>query len=198
MTISEVEICNMALGHLGVGEISALTEASAAGKVCNALYSRTRDELLRLHPWNFAQKTDTLALLSGESATGWSYVYAWPAHAVSANEIVQSDRSADPIQYEVLLSSDGTGRIIATDQDSAALRYTYQVTDPNLFDALFVDALSWRLATKIGLRLKTAKSAVLNAVNKSHEIAMAFAMGVDSNERKPNDPAESSFVLARY
>ncbi len=94
-----------------------------------------------------------------------------------------------------MISSDGSSRVIVSDQEAAQLRYTYRVSDPNLFDELFIDALAWRLATKIGPRLR--KPQLLDMAMRSHDRALAYATGIDSNERRSAEPAESSFVTAR-
>ena len=54
MPLTDVGICNMALGRLGATAIDALTDTDAEGVQCALHYAQTRDELLRSHPWRFA------------------------------------------------------------------------------------------------------------------------------------------------
>ena len=69
--ISQVEICNLALTHLGVKTITLLTEPSEGARRIKAVYDSTRDSVLRAHNWNFAGKTEALAEISGEPTLGW-------------------------------------------------------------------------------------------------------------------------------
>jgi sugar lactone lactonase YvrE len=59
-TASEVDICNMALGEVSDDTITALSDASEAGRRCTLLYPQARDEALELHEWRFATARDTL------------------------------------------------------------------------------------------------------------------------------------------
>ena len=56
---SEVDICNLALGHLGdnatVSSISP-PEGSAQAEHCARFYPIARDALLEMHNWNFAMR----------------------------------------------------------------------------------------------------------------------------------------------
>lgn len=105
---SEVNICNRALQAIGARTtIAALTEQSVEARNCNLIYQDTRDQVLAMAYWNFAQKTDYLALLksapatpSNPSATAtqwstaypappWLYQYAYPSDCIQMSKIVQ-------------------------------------------------------------------------------------------------------------
>ncbi|MBL1494898.1 hypothetical protein ELD59_31395, partial [Klebsiella pneumoniae] len=55
--------------------------------------------------------------------------------------------------YVVGADSAGTGRLIYTDLPQAWLRYVARITDVNMFDPIFQEALSWRLAAAINMVL---------------------------------------------
>ena len=61
---SEVEICNLALAHLGdeatVASIDP-PEGSAQAEHCQRFYPVSRNSLLEMHDWAFATKRATLA-----------------------------------------------------------------------------------------------------------------------------------------
>jgi hypothetical protein len=78
MATSEVTICNLALGKLGAGSIIALDEESTEARVCRLHYSQTRDEVLRLHRWNFAIRPETLVQSVEAPAFGWAFQYELP------------------------------------------------------------------------------------------------------------------------
>lgn len=54
MALTEVAICNRALGRIGATAITALADATAEGVQCTLHYAATRDELLRSHGWRCA------------------------------------------------------------------------------------------------------------------------------------------------
>ena len=64
---SEVDICNVALGHLGdEAAISAIDppDGSVQASHCARIYPMARDELIEMHNWRFAVKRKALALLA--------------------------------------------------------------------------------------------------------------------------------------
>lgn len=168
---SEVDICNLALGHLGdSATVSSLNppEGSAQAEHCSRFYPIARDSLLEMHNWGFSTKRANLALLTS-TFSEWQYCYAQPADAINLLAVLSSDATDDysvPLQYsssvmgvpitmggvyepqpfssEIL--DDGTP-VIYTNQVNAMLRYTATVSDTTTFSPLFVDALSWLLAS---------------------------------------------------
>jgi hypothetical protein len=61
MALTEVQICNAALGEVGIDvTISALTDTSREAVQCNRYYPIARDELQDLFPWNYVKKRTPL------------------------------------------------------------------------------------------------------------------------------------------
>lgn len=104
---SNVDIANRALSAIGTrSSIASLTENSNEAKQCNILLIPTRDELLRLAPWNCAFNYNSLALIcaapgtpenpsqgtltwqKGQPPPPWAYEYAYPADCLQAVWIV--------------------------------------------------------------------------------------------------------------
>jgi hypothetical protein len=61
---TDIDIVNTALIQLGQSPISAFGQNSGSGIILQASYNRSRDDLLRRQPWNFARQWVSLALLS--------------------------------------------------------------------------------------------------------------------------------------
>lgn len=104
--MSEVTICNRALAAIASrSSISSLTEDSTAARQCNLIYAVTRDEVLQMAFWNFAQKTSYLSLLKQApgtpgavaSATQWSAAYPPPPW------LYEYDYPTDGIQIRTLI-----------------------------------------------------------------------------------------------
>lgn len=167
---SEVDICNLALGHLGdAATVSSIDppEGSAQAEHCARFHPIARDSLLEMHDWNFATTRVVLAELTS-AWSEWKYCYACPTDAInllavmsneaaddyninSSSQLIQSglmttsaSYAPQPFSQETL--PDGT-LVIYTNQENAMLRYSRSVTDTTIFSALFVDALAWYLAS---------------------------------------------------
>jgi hypothetical protein len=217
MASSEVEIANLALSHAGAGgPIASLSESSNEARECLLHYSACRDTILRSHQWNFALRQTALAD-TGVSVSGWAYVYQFPSdaldiHAVRAggydpNAIIWSTETLPaslgtavlypPVPYSIGVAADGMARTILTDAYEAYATYTAAVTSVPLFDALFTDALSWLLASRIIPRL-TGKRDAMAECYKLYQTVLGAAMTRDANEAAPAAVPEPDFIRARY
>lgn len=183
---SVIQICNVALGRLGNSRvIASLTEKSKEAAVCNLFYEDCRDAVLADFPWRFATKRVALADLDIEQPD-WQYSYRYPTDCMRIVAIVSPDgeRFVTPeqrIPYEVGSDENGTGRLILTDLQKAWLRYVSKVTDPNMFDAEFRDALAWRLAAEINMQI-TGDANLGNRAEQKYQLTISSASTLSMNE----------------
>jgi len=192
---SEVQICNLALSHLGAAAISSRTENSAESIACNLHYDSCRDSVLRDYPWNFAAKRVALAELTDTPPAGWSYMYSLPADCLLAREIINT-LSNDPIKFVIESNPGGTARVLLTNQDQAVLLYTASVGEVTMFDPLFVEALSWKLASMVCMPLTRDRS-IMQMCQTMYLNTIALAQRADANEGLAETPAEADWIVAR-
>ena len=152
MPTSETSICNLALQKLGEARIVSLSEDSNTARECEAAYEPMRDKELRANRWKFAIKRTTLA----PSATAPDFYYE--------NAFVLPADCLRPI-FPPLLDIDwkvenhlGEPAILTNDGDTLQLRYVAKITDPTIFDALFVDSLACRIAWQLCERITQSNS----------------------------------------
>lgn len=195
---SAIDICNVALGLLGDrGTIESLDppEGSAQAEHCARFYPIARNAILEMHPWKFSIRRVALASLATEK-WGWKYAYAPPSDAIKILAILPpvsdpdyphqnvSENDQHPQKYEYETSNAGVP-VILTDQESATARYVVTVTDTSLFSPLFVETLTWYLASKLaGPMLKGDTGAAES--KKCLEMAVRFlaqASASDANQR---------------
>jgi hypothetical protein len=193
---SEVDICNLALSHIGASAtISSLTEQSEEAFHCNLLYADDRDSVLRTHPWGFAKRHLALSDM-GSPPGNWSYRYSYPNDAIYAREILQTDTAGDPIKFEIALSDAYNSRVILTDQEDAVLVYTYKVTNTLAFDPLFINALTWKIAASVAMPL-TRDHERLKMAHQMYIEAVSQAQTFDSNESHEDINREAAWITAR-
>jgi len=170
---TEVDICNLALAHLGDDATIASIkppEGSAQAEKAARFYPIARDNLLEMHTWNFAAKRITLALTTNK-LDQWEYAYTAPSDMMNPVSIISPSAQND---YATRMSAGDTpggitsnyaptivagqyspqqfaieGSYIYTNQENAMLRYQAYVTDPTLFSPLFITTLSWHLASML-------------------------------------------------
>jgi hypothetical protein len=196
MAISNVDICNVALNHLGQRAITALTEQSNEARKCNLIFNIARDSVLRSHDWSFAAKTEALAVLS-ETFIGWDFLYARPSNCLFIRRIFNEGNVNDniPNEFKEVKSTIGQ-KAIATNTDLAYIEYTIPVTDPNDYDPNFVEAFTFKLASMLCKSL-TGDLEMMKVMDALFQQSIPEAKRVNkgSNYRKPSD--YSSYLAAR-
>jgi len=154
---SQVEICNLALGHIGQRPITAITEQTVQAEACSRIWDSCLKETLRGHDWTFATAIIPLALITTVDYTdlGWLYVYAYPANCVAMwhlYNIATIDKGAGE-PFREIYDSTLNQKIILTNTELAYGEYTFFVQDTSLFDANFVTALGYRMAADLAMAL---------------------------------------------
>lgn len=218
---SEVEIYNLALGHIGITEtVSSLTERSKARETCARFYDQARDYVLRDFPWPFAYRAVQLAEVSGASFPGWTYVYRYPTDCLQARQITNSAgtrlrwygsvsnpairATADgyqsfnwfPPRIPFQISSDDEGRLILSDEPEAYLVYTARIDNTELFDPMFVNLISRYLAFLIfpSMRGTERDPTPLFTI---YSLEKSAAQAVACNEHEDDIPRESPSISVR-
>lgn len=144
----EVEICNLALSHIGEPAYVASIEppeGSEHAELCARFYPKARDSLLEMHTWGFATATQALATLAAPRP-GWRHTYSQPADVIRVLEVLPPDASDQPQDYAVEASLGGAYPVICTNQANAVVRYIAHSPYSHTYPPLFTLALSWHLA----------------------------------------------------
>lgn len=171
---SEVDICNLALGHLSdAANLASIDppDGSAQADHCARFYPIARDAMLEMHDWGWATVRVALAQLTSNPSSTWAYCYAQPGDLVNTIAVLEPDAADDtsvalpstygwagtpttltgvytPQPFILESAPDGTD-ILLTNVEGAVLRYVRRVTDTTKFSPLFVQALSWSLASML-------------------------------------------------
>jgi len=204
---SAIQICNLALSHIGAFRISSFEESTKASRQCLELYPIARDSVLEDHDWGFARKEQTLAL-STDTYSGWSYAYAYPSDCL-APRLIYDDNGAltgtsydadldvykqvGKIEYEVRSNTTLDQVMLLTDKEDAILIYTAKVENPTMFSSSFVDAISWRLAADLAYPMNTDKK-LSDQMNNKYLVSIGKSKQSSSNldNKKPEEESKNN------
>jgi hypothetical protein len=179
---SEVDICNLALSHIGDrANISAINppEGSAQAQHCARFYPMARDEMLQLMRPSFAIKRIALAdaSLVVTVPSQWQFAYQYPANCLVLDGVFDPNRTYDETdsgaRIEVGDDEDDGMRVIYTNVEAAVARYVYQVTDTTRYSPLFTQALSRLLASYLAGPIVKGNAGVQLA-DAQRKLAMGF------------------------
>jgi hypothetical protein len=171
MATSYVSICNLALQKLGAARIAALDEASKNARECNACYEHLRDTELRTNRWKFALKRQILAPSSTQPAFYYNQAFPLPTDCLRPifPPLIGNDWKVE--------NHEGVPSLMTNDGDTIELRYIAKVTDPTLFDPLFIEAYACRIAlhlcealTQSNSKKEAAERAYLYAIREARKV----------------------------
>lgn len=213
---SEVEICNLALGHIRAGSINELTESSIQAQNCKLLYPILRDQTLIDVPWQFAHRVTPLAVLSDVEIFNWTYAYQYPTDSLQINQLlldsseVSTATSASEAylynlqvpnvnrQVEYKIYNDNNNRVIGANATLLRADYRAKITNTLMFDAQFIMALSHLLAAELAVPIIGGETGVALR-GQSFSIYRTYvdaAIAANSNEQYAAT-TDSEFVTVR-
>ena len=170
MATSVVQIVNNALVRIGANAILTLTEDSEAARAANLIYEQVRDACIRDHVWNFAVNRVELAQNSTSPAFKFSYQYNLPSDCLRVLQMESMDMFYQ-IEGGKLLTNEGTAKIL----------YLARVEDVNLFDSMFVEALSARIAAELAVTLAESNTLYTNMM-EIYRQKLSDARSMDAQE----------------
>lgn len=211
---SEVDICNLALGHLGDNATVASIdppEGSAQAEHCARFYPIARDSLLEMAYWNFAMRRVALPQLQ-MNWPEYKYAYGVPSDVLNVVSVMAADAADDystrfvptdtpfwshnyspviaagryvPQPFTIETQPDGTS-ILFTNMENAVMRYSAYVRDTTQFSPLFVVTLSHYLASYLAGPILKGDMGAAEA-KRQLQLAVGYQQQAevsDANQRK--------------
>lgn len=215
---SVVQICNMALTHIGAEALVASIDppdGSVEAGYCATFYSVARQEALELGTFKWGVTRVALALASTNPSTTWAYAYARPSNCLDPLRVLPTsllevdawpaDRRPELVPTNAAYSERAgaefeiEGDLILTNEPDAVLVYKVDVTDTTKFSASFASALSMLLASYIASPIiKGEQGARVGLTWRQAAVsAISSASAMDANASQETSEFIPSSVRAR-
>lgn len=217
--VSEVNICNLALGNIRAGTINSLDETSVQARQCKLRYPILRDQMLQDSPWQFAGSIRPLAVLT-TTVFNWAYVYQYPSDCLRINRVIpdyeeinQDNRTSGlfypyrdadvykpspvpTVEYKVF-NVDGN-KVIVSQFPNLRIDYRRRITDPTIFSLNFTMALSHLLAAELAVPIAGVElgRALRSDSLTMYESYLSAGVANELNEQK-EEIAESEYISIR-
>ena len=180
---SKVGIANAALLRIGEKTITAFTDPGKPALLANNTYDIHRDALLRAIPWRFAIWRDAIAASTTEPAWEFENYYPLPEEPNYCLRVLTIKNLSD-VDWRL------EGRMIVTNAEAPLyLKYIRRITDPNVFDSLFVETfiakLQWEWAEALVKDTQLRADLLKEYVGKRDE-AGAVTESEGKNEPRPD------------
>ena len=195
MVTGELDIVNLALSRLGESPIASLNESSPAAVAARTQYDPARRAALRNFNWTFSLKRAHLTRLAVGVEGHYAYTYQLPPDCLRPIRLI-SEIEGTPADTGGTVGFEPVGdRKICCDEEDPLLEYVADITDPTLFDDLFVDALSYRLASSLAMPITGDAAMWQNMLQAARQFERESA---SQSGRERRDPATANiYVEAR-
>lgn len=196
---SQVDICNLALSHLGDdATVTSIDppEGSTQAEFCKRYLPIAIDNALSVHHWSFSTIRDTPPQLDSGFAQ-WLYAYAVPANTITVISVMHKDATDD---YATPFRNEGMGiytpqpfskeslpdgsPVVYTNQAEALIRYTIRVDDPTRYSPLFTTAVSYLLASYLAGPMIKGKEGQAMAKQTMQMYGLFIRQAIDHDARQ--------------
>lgn len=208
---TEVEICNLALTNLGDrGGITSFrpSDGSRQADLCAQFYDLALNVVLQRHPWDFSIRRVSPTKIDVDR-TEWTCSFELPDDFVGVLAVLPEKPADDvswmgrkvPVEFAIELDGNRQRRLYSN-YDNVVLRYHAKVTDPSFYSEMFVQALSWKLATLLAAPLIKGEAGVAAAqrAQQMFEFMLQQAAGYDAvktRERRLEDTTMAEWDRSR-
>ena len=180
---SETDFLNDALGQIGAERIDNIDDGSVNANYCQTFYPALRRAALRGHWWNFAEDRAQLAQDVTAPAFEFSFSYSLPASCLRIKEYNGANLDTSNLDLiNIIRQFKIEGRKLLTNDGEVKIIFIKDITDPNLWDPLFYQALATQLASKLAMAIpksaKMSEALLVGAV----DILFPEAKAVDGQE----------------
>lgn len=148
--MSQVSICNQALGWIGANQITSIDDDSTEAVLCKANYEPIRDSVLEAHNWTFATVWAQLTEVVDPPYSVYPHSFQIPTDSLTVLFC--------GIDYDHPANWRREGQHIVTDEENCTIQYIYRVVDEAQFPPLFTQAFAARLAADLAIPITNSRS----------------------------------------
>lgn len=220
MSVSDIDIINLALGKLGADAIVSRTDVNKRAQIVNRTYDMYRDALQRKYRWNFTRVYTSLPALTIAPPFEYEYAYQLPTDYLRLELVTQSQLVntvvAGTINAFPTMQGAGLPGVNLSDYNNArsqdyrivgmqiyahypppiAIIYAAKVTDPNQFDAAFVECFAAYLAKEWCMNL-TESSQKKAGLQQDFQMSLREAIAAKSAGLPPETIPDDTWMLSR-
>lgn len=191
---SKLDIYKQAEIHLGLAQISALTDDVESRYVFDAAWAGVVEEAFNAGDWNFAKTSAQLAeSLTGTAAIGWQYVFDYPSDYVRTVAVSPYAGFHDPFAGYV-----DEGGYLSANSSPVYLRYISDTkqADPTTWPGMFWRYVAVLLAHDTCEKL-TGSGSKSEKLSGALRVALRKAKSVDARNETGKRLDQGSWMRAR-
>lgn len=196
---SEVAIANRALGKLGAATIISLDEDDPKAVALNVAFPLVRDAELRRRRWRFSLARHSLPADAVAPSFGYARSFTLPDGCLRVIQVGEYDLGPNMADYRAAPLADFSieGRAILTNISAPLkVRTIQRITDTEMFDAAFTEALAARLAFECCERI-TQSDSKKQLAWADYQQSIREAVRSNALETAAIEASDDTWVMAR-
>lgn len=192
--MDKTQIANYALSKLGEEPVLLLTDDVKSARIMNRIFDQVRDAELRRFRWKFSlMRAQLVALVD---APNWGYAKQYPLPTDFLGLVQVNDIYLRPLSKQTVPWALEGGMLLTDLPAPLKVRYTAQITNPGMFDPLFVEVLACKLAMEAAETLTQSETKRARAADE-YRFALTEAKRQDAIETAPDELPWGSWLDSR-
>lgn len=123
-------------------------------------------------------------------------MFTYPTDCIKIQKVTNPlGDNEPPVLYDKARKSDGTV-VLLCEEETPEFVYTAFIDDPQQYDQLFIQALEYRIASKVAIAL-TGEAQLMQAMFNLSRSHVSIAQAEDANEGIEDIKPESDWIRAR-
>jgi hypothetical protein len=196
---SQVDIANRALTKLGAARIISFSDDNKQARAVSSMFNIVRDAELRSHIWSFSVKRASLAALVSTPDWGFQKEFQIPSDCLRILMVndVYGGPSMEDYRNQPVADYSLEGNKILTDFSAPLkIRYIARIADTTQWDAMFVEAMSCRLAMELAEDL-TQSNSKRELAQAEYMAALRGAIRASAVEQPSQAMPDNEWLLSR-
>lgn len=181
--MTKIELINNALARLGERPIQSLTENSAVASIVQTVYRGAIQSALRDYNWSFAIREKELPRTEAKSHF-YKFTYALPHDSLRVIRTLGNQTFA--VQ----------GNVLCSNEERVVIQYIADITDEELFDSKFIEAISYKLASELAMPVKGSSELMASYSNAYMNLVQKGAS--ESANEQHQELSDNPYVDARW
>jgi hypothetical protein len=182
-----LDIYNVALLRAGAPPLVSVFDESKARRDCDQFYKVRRPSLLRRYRWRFAIRRARLTPVAGAPAFGYPKAMRLPADCNTVIGASPYEDSGRELLTGAMTTYRLEGQDLITDCDEMFIVYVADVDNPEQFDPLFTEALTFFMAGDLSLSIGNDRQMAFACYEEARE-ALRRARMAGAIEQPPEVP----------
>lgn len=188
MTLSAVEICNLALADVPAKRINSLNDNTVAAEACREQFSQAVEELMEMGDWGFAKKRAVMTAVANDRSGGWAAAYAIPNDMAFPIAILPAEGGG--IMRGRSREFDFSGATIWTGEGDVVLEYISNTPAFSSMTAMFRRGLATVLASRVVMSITrdpARKRELLQEAEVWRDRALARSLNANAQQQTYGD-----------